>query len=102
MDQLQQPELFNIKNKENFKTMLYSLNLYILRGEVFELLLRRKNEEDYFDLAVFHTTYPSNELTLLTNTIMDELKELGWYCTLAFGNRGLYIHSTEKPPSTCW
>jgi hypothetical protein len=38
----------------------------------------------------------------LSKTIITELVNIGWNCKLSFGNTGLFIYSTDKPPPSCW
>ena len=96
-------EMFNVKNKNEFSTMLFTLNLDKLKTSVFEFLLRRKSEEEFYDLESFtnHNGCGGGMKTMI-EVVSHDLKELGWNLQIAFGGTGLYIYSTPEPPSTCW
>jgi hypothetical protein len=42
------------------------------------------------------------DTTLIIQELMTELKMLGWNVKLAFAGTGLFIYSTEQPPSNCY
>jgi hypothetical protein len=38
----------------------------------------------------------------MTETIMEELTQLGWKCKLSYGDTALFIYTSENPPAGCW
>jgi hypothetical protein len=97
----------HMSNKSNFQDIYYSRVLCYLRKNVFEHILREK-ENDYFDLEKFGYLYFKNQnnreelVKKLSITIMDELQELEWKCKLSFGGTALFIYSTDDKPVSCW
>jgi hypothetical protein len=75
------------------------------REHIFNLLLTRENEEDYFDIELTRRTYTPTLTLPMIMTIMTkiitELHTLGWKTKLAFAQSGLFIY-TDKLPKNCW
>lgn len=98
------PERLNVKNKENFTEYNYERNLCYLRKQVYELIIRG-DESDYFELDKFARNYLKNNMTIMldmTEKIRNELKQLGWNTKLSYGGTGLFIYSSENPPTNCY
>ena len=104
------PSILNVKNKDTFKNIYYNRILCYLRKTVYEHVIR-EDENNYFDIDSFTKNYFKHVKDLkcmtdinnnLSNTIMEELRELGWSCKLSFGGTGLFIYSSDKPPPSCW
>ena len=79
--------------------------LYIFRQQIYEHIINRKDENDYFAIDVFESKFLKNypdTIQQMTNTIIKELESMEWKCKLSFGDTGLFIYSTEKPPRSCW
>jgi hypothetical protein len=105
------PLEIDIKNKKidyenydlNFGEINYNLIINRFRRDIHELLVSRRDENEYFALDDFATRNSSSKyLADMTLTIVKELEEFGWKTKLSFGNTGLFIYSTENPPSSCW
>lgn len=94
------PSILNVKNKENFEKMNYARLLCYFRKAIFEHMIR-EDENNYFDLSCL-CIKNSEILNNMVETVIEELKVLGWKCKLSYGNTGLYIYSTEDPPKNCW
>lgn len=100
------PELLKINNEFYRKILIQDK----LRDAVYEFLILRKEENEYFDLDKFQSkiseeiSFGKNEFLLeIVNTILiPELMNLGWKCQLSFGDTGLFIYSTEEKPKSCW
>ncbi len=87
------PDKINTSNF-NKNTLTEERVLFYLRRDIYDFLIFRKNNEQYFDLGQFSRKY---ELTTpLTPTTVDkivhELKELGWNAKYSFGNTVLFIY----------
>lgn len=98
------PERLNVNNKQNFSKYNYTRNLCYLRKQIYELIIK-ENENDYFELDKFARNYLKNNMTIMlemTEKIRQELKELGWNTKLSYGGTGLFIYSTENPPTNCY
>ncbi len=91
----------NVSNKENFHEILYKEHLSILRKEVGYMMLQR-NESDFYDIDSFNRKYVKNmnKTKEMIDTIVEELKTLGWNTFIGFGGTGLYVYSDKKPPGT--
>ena len=111
------PESINIKNKKllhntededdvyfsNFEKINYQRLLSIIRLDLYELIVSRNDENNYFALDDFASRNScSSLLPKITEQIIAELKEKGWNTKLSFGDTGLFIYSTEDKPSSCW
>ena len=110
------PEHIDIHNKTlvsddflyetNFSKYNYQRLEEIFRKDVYEMIISRKDENDYFDLDSFVRNYNCNSndknIKLILSKIISELNRLGWKTALSFGDTGLFIYSTEKKPSSCW
>ena len=105
------PVEIDIKNKKlndefyykNFHDINYSRILCILRKEIYNLIVSRKDENEYFALDDFSSQFSCGKyLSKLTETIIDELSDIGWKTKLSFGNTGLFIYSTNEQPTSCW
>ena len=99
------PEHVNVNNIHNFSKINYERILGIFRQEIYETLLTRKDENDYIDLDVFSRKNCKNKSCIINkvvDTVILELQELGWKTKLSFADTGLFIYSTDNPPTSCW
>jgi len=98
-------ELLNVKNKSKFTELYFRRLICYLRKDIYEHIISHE-ENDYFNFDIFVKDRMAKEddelLEKLQNTIIKELKKLGWKCGLSFGKTGLFVYSTEKPPPSCW
>jgi hypothetical protein len=99
------PRRLNVNNKDKFSSFLYDRSLCYFRRDIFEHIISRKDENCYFELDKFCKNYLNNNTEMMEemkNTVINELHDLGWKCKTSFGNTGLFIYSTENPPSSCY
>ena len=107
------PDEIDIKNKHivmqpyktNFEEFNYLRVIHLLRKEIYDHLISRKDENDYFDIEIFckRNNYSDKEkFSKILKTVLIEIIELGWKTQLSFGDTGLFIYSTEEKPSSCW
>jgi hypothetical protein len=102
------PEEINIKDKvlesDSFSVYNYDRVIKLLRQEIYDLIVSRKDENEYFDLDTFSikNNYNYHKLIQMLNEIVLELDNLGWKTKLSFGNTGLFIYSSDDTPSSCW
>lgn len=97
------PNRLKPENKKKFPQYRYERNLAYMRKEIFELTLLGE-ENNYFEIDNFarrHNLNP-NEIDKMCNTVVKELRNLGWNVKISFGGTGLFVYSTEKPPSCCF
>lgn len=95
----------HVRNISNFQHLNIERIACLLRQEIHDLLLTRKDENVYVDLDIFLMKHCNRKACLLENIvkdIRDELHNLGWNTKLGFGETGLFIYSTEIPPTSCW
>ena len=94
-------QYLNVLNKDKFPDLLYNEHLSILRKEIGYMMLCQK-ESDFYDIDTFNRKYVKNmeKAKEMVNTIVEELKELGWNTFIGFGGTGLYVYSDKKPPGT--
>lgn len=99
------PELLKV-NIEFYKNILIEDKL---RNAIYEFLILRKDENEYFDIDKFNSkiieeiSFGKNEYILkIINKIMNELRGIGWKVQLSFGDTGLFIYSSEEKPKSCW
>lgn len=96
------PKKLHVDNKASFAQYYRDRVLCYLRRDLYEHILRSK-EDEYFDLDRFNATHLI-DLTItieLVNVVSTELMKLGWNCALSYGNTALFIYSGEKPKN-CW
>ena len=80
----------------NFVEMFTEKKINNLRLDVFNFLISRKSEDEFFDIE----KYVKNDFILL-DILYENLTQAGWKYALSFGDTGLFIFKTEKP-RTCW
>lgn len=98
------PLSLHISNRHKFNEINYKRIKTILRQEIYESIITRKDENDYIDLFIFCRKYCGNSEELInkiTGEIRSELHELGWKTALSYNDTGLFIFVDEKPTS-CW
>lgn len=99
------PQEINVKNLHNFTKINNDRIINIIRNEIYETLIKRKSENEYIDLDKLSKDYCYNNMNTISKIITDiseELHELGWKTKMSFGDTGLFIYSTEDPPTSCW
>ena len=94
------PSEINKDNKENFNNLFNNMVLCMIREDIYRLLISRKDENEYVDLDKYYSKYGKN--TNIIDNIITELNQLGWKTKLSFGDTGLFVFSTENPPTSCW
>lgn len=97
------PSRLKPQNKDQFSSYCYNRNIAYLRKEIYELVIKG-DENSYFDLDKFERYYKlkKGEIEKMSDTISEELEELGWHIKKSFGNTGLFIFSSEEPPPSCY
>jgi hypothetical protein len=90
------------KYSSNFGDHNHARITNLLRKEIYEHLISREDENDYFDLDIFSKRHSYLDCKKNVDLVCDELKELGWKIQLSFGDTGLFIFSTEEKPKSCW
>jgi hypothetical protein len=106
------PKEINICNKKldlenysnNFKEYNSERITKIFRNDIYSHIISRKEENDYYDIEDFckRYNYDKCNFTVILNTILDELENLGWKSKLSFGDTAIFIYSTKEPPRSCW
>ena len=90
-------------NNVNFKNLNKDRLLSSLRKDIYNLIISRKDENEYYELDIFEMTYSCKEyMNELIRQIIIDLNELGWKTQVSFGDTGLFIYSTDEPPRSCW
>jgi hypothetical protein len=98
------PNTLTVNNKHSFNEMYNTRVVCYLRRDIYEHIIN-KTENDYFDIERFMTDKRINDpkiSSVMVETVMNELRMLGWNCMLAYGKSGLFIYSTKDPPPSCW
>ena len=100
---LEFPNKIYPENFKNFKNLNKDRLLCLLRNEIYNLIISREEENEYYSLDIFENKYNCKEyLKDITDQVIIELKNIGWKTKLSFGDTGLFIYSTEDPPRSCW
>jgi hypothetical protein len=95
------PISLRVENKDNFRKLYLEKIRCQLRDQLYTHIIS-SSESDYFALNEFIGRIGDKTvLKAMITQIMGELEELGWNCTLTFGDTGLFIYSDVKP-SNCW
>jgi len=94
----------NVKDIDKFEQMNYDRIKNILTTDIYNLIISRKTENEYFDLDTFNmkTNVSMKVLHQMVKEIIIELEKSGWKTKLSFGDTGLFIYSTEEQPKSCW
>ena len=91
-------------NKNHFRQIYADRVLCYIRRDIYEHILR-ENEDSYFALDTFFRNYKITDIkskNQMVKTIMKELHDLGWKTKTSFGSTGLFIYSSDNPPSNCF
>ena len=98
------PQEINVKNLHSFHRINNDRIINIIRNEIYETIIKRKSENEYIDLDKISKdhSYSMNMVSKIITDISEELHQLGWKTKLSFGDTGLFIYSTEDPPTSCW
>lgn len=90
----------NVLNKDYFKSIFKERCLEKLRKHIYNFMLERNKENDFFDIDIFNRKYIKNMdiMNELVNKAVIELLELGWKTHIGFGGTGLYIYSSDELP----
>jgi hypothetical protein len=91
----------NVNNKNNFNLLWEKRVEEILRESIYDFIISRKSEDEYFDLDKY-SFYGRNLVLNSVKKCMSELENLEWKVKLSFADTGLFIYSTEEVPKTCW
>jgi hypothetical protein len=96
------PNILQPCNKHKFKELFRERSKCYLRKELYEHILIHE-EREYFSLDPFINNIGDRHLVKeIVSELMDEIRTLGWKCKTSFGGTGLFIYSTENPPSNCF
>ncbi len=91
-------DTFSLLNIERLKC--------IFRQEMYDYLLMREEENDYYDLDMFCIKYLNRDydkLKIVTGSVIKEIEDvLGWNIKLSYNDTALFVYSTVDPPSSCW
>lgn len=104
------PKEIDIKNKTldeyqlNFKSFNDERILKLFRSEIYDHLISRSEENDYFDIEGFckKYKYERDDFTSILNKVLIELQKIGWKTELSYGDSAVFIYSTEEKPRSCW
>ena len=98
------PDDIRVDNVKNFLNIQYNIVINSFRQEIYNTIIKRKDETDYIDLDVFQRRFCNKNISLkdIVDKICYELHDLGWKTKLSYGDTGLFIYSTENPPHNCW
>jgi hypothetical protein len=94
--------LINPMYKKSFNIYYINRQKEKLRSQIYDHIISH-TENEYFSLDEFIAESRDRNLAnTIINDIMQELRNIGWKCTTSFGGTGLFIYSSEKPPSNCF
>jgi hypothetical protein len=101
------PNRMHVDNKDNFPQLFYDRYLCYLRRDIFELLINRNGDENNFlCLDTWCRNNIQNRKDLMgqmRDTVIKEIEETTkWKCKLSYGGTGLFVYSTDEPPSSCF
>lgn len=94
------PDKLNPNNLNNFKDILYERNLCYLRKDIYEHLLRKTDNNDYYNIDKFNIEYVNDKCLIedMIKTVIKELTNMGWTCLLVYGETGLFVYTEENKP----
>jgi hypothetical protein len=99
MDNLCISKTYGVGNKENFKKLLSTKQLNLLRKQVCDFIIEG-NEDSFYDIDDFNREYIKDiKKTLeMVHTVCEELHKIGWKTYLGRGDTALYIYSYDERP----
>ena len=96
------PLELSCNNKLNFLEMKLIDIHNKISDDIGKFLIHRNDENEYIDLDKYYPNYGKDIVNSNIEKIIKELNDLGWKTKLSFGNTGLFIYSTDDPPTSCW
>lgn len=94
--------LLHVDNKLNFSLYNTERLKNLFRKEIYDFLISRKDEDEYYDLDMFCSKFLNNNhsrLKIITQDIIQEIKNvLKWNVKLAFNDTAIFIYSSDEPP----
>ena len=97
------PPFFRPERKDKFSALNDDRSRCYLRRDIYEFMIARSSENEYFSLDEFKVRVKNSEtFTKIIDSICKELETLGWNCKTSFGGTGLFIYSTDSPPPSCF
>ena len=90
----------NVINKDKLKILWRLRLLEKFRKHLYNFMLERTRENDFFDIDSFNRNYvrDMNVTTDILNQVILELEKLGWNTYVGFGGTGLYVYSSDDIP----
>lgn len=91
----------NVINKDKLKILWRLRLLEKFRKHLYNFMLERNRENDFFDIDSFNRNYvrDMNVTTDILNQVILELENLGWNTYVGFGGTGLYVYSSDDIPN---
>ncbi len=91
----------NVLNKDRLRDLWMTEMMCKLRKHIYNFMLSRTRESDFFDIDTFNRKYVNNINVTndLVNTAVEELVGLGWKTHIGFGGTGLYVYSSDELPA---
>jgi hypothetical protein len=88
----------HLKDKSTFESTLDTLLLQKLRKQIYQHILKNK-QDDFFDLELFNRKFVLNleKTEKYSQTIINELEQLGWKTFIGYGGTALFFYDLEKP-----
>lgn len=99
MDNLSISKTYGVVNKENFKKILATKQLNLLRKEICDFILQG-DEDSFYDIDDFNREHIKDvKKTLeMVQIVSEELHKIGWKTYLGRGDTALYIYSYDEKP----
>lgn len=100
-------EIMNIcrTQSEKINDTLISFMEKELRDDIASFMLRRKGEEDFYDVCPLFRKWKGSNAEQFSKEIISritkEIEDSGYKTALSFGGTGLFIYTNEKPLN-CW
>ena len=98
------PENLTPDKKHLFKNMLYIKHLEMFREDIFIHMLN-ENENDPIDIDQWCRKKINNDwekMEKILESVINELKILGWKCKISYGGTCLFIYSSDIQPPMCY
>jgi len=89
-------KIFQDSNK--ISDFRYEKYMNQFRNSIFQFLIDRKNENDYFNLDPFTNL---EKFEFMLHEVLTDIQKIGWKTKLSFNDTGLFIYTNEVP-KTCW
>jgi len=97
------PDTISPENESLFPEIFKKRLTCYLRRDIFEFLLSRNSEQEFFDLDFFFQKFANGKKLMeeLGKKMCLELEQLNWKTKMYYGGTAIFIFKNEPPVNCC-